>query len=212
MRIVPVALALALIGSVDGCIDDSKGSPPAAVDGGVYEGGQGDAGPLEGFHYTVDCSHPGAGAKLADGGCDCPHSLVNFTGVWNGFYTCREGTTCVDKDKAETFSFTQTGNQIHADDADDGGPAGFVFDGIVCGNTFTWSGGPTDGEYVECGILQFSDGNHYVKDSCYVYAGKGTCTPPDVAGGCAANQSGQCTNTGARSPAAASAITKTLCQ
>lgn len=177
----------------------SSGSPDAATPDG------GDPGATP----TVECTHPGAGKKLADGKCECPQSLVNFTGIWNGFYTCGENGQCVDRNKKETFVFTQTGNKIHADDTDDGGLATFVFDGILCGEYFVWSGGPTDKQYAECGVLRFTDANHYVKDSCYDYAGTRACAfEPD--GGCAGH-SGICTNTGAREPEEASAVAKVIC-
>lgn len=213
----PVGLA-AIAAALAACDSDASSSAGGKYnpDGGSFESGAGDSGRPR---YTVDCSHPGAGAKLPDGTCECEQSLTVLTGAWSGLYTCRQNEagggdagagTCFERDLPESFVFAQTGNEIAAYEGQASAPT-FVFEGVVCRDYFTWAGGPTDGKYTECGTLHFTDANHYVKDSCYLNAGAdaGVCRPSF--GASCPDQSGQCTNTGARSPATADAITKGIC-
>lgn len=206
--------AAALAALVAACDDAaSSNAPPATGEAGAFDGGGGgDSGPAPAAE-EVDCSHPGAGAKKANGKCECPRSLTVLSGVWNGLYTCAESGVCVDNSVPEEWIFEQTGNKLHAQNGVGGAAPSFVWDGIVCGEYFQWSGGPTSGKYVECGTLRFTDANHYVKDSCYQYAADGGAPPacdPSFSTGCG-TQSGICTNTGARSPEAAPPITKNVC-
>jgi hypothetical protein len=212
MRFVPVVIAVIVgptLAFVGACSSDSSSSSSSSSSGSfnVPEGGPGNAA-------EVDCTHPGAGKTLSDGKCECPQTLDSLTGTWHGRYTCREGNACVDKDKEETFVFEQSGNQIHAYEGDKSAPT-FVFDGPVCGEYFTWTGGPTataaGQAYVECGTVRFTDATHYVKDSCYTYKSAGGNCTPDFGNGCPTS-SGQCTNTGARDPNPAPAIAKSICQ
>jgi hypothetical protein len=211
MRVACYVLLAIPLSVVAGCDNDPTSADSNTFDGGAFDAAAGEGG-LPPPKYTVDCLHPGAGRKLADGKCECVLSSTVFTGLWNGLYTCRENGTCVDRDVPEQFLFAQAGNVIHADDAIGGAPADFVFDGIVCGEYFQWSGGPTSGKYKECGVLRFVDAKHYVKDSCYQYASDAGATNCEIsfAGGCP-GQSGMCTNSGARDPEPAPAITKNIC-
>ena len=219
MKRLVVSILGGLIGGLGlwACDSDSSsgGGGTFTPDGGSFESGT--VTPEGGARaYEVECTHPGAKQPpLANGMCDCTQSLVVLTGIWDGRYTCGENGACVDTNLGETFTFLQTGNKIVATEGPQDTPT-FRFEGTVCQDWFTWTGGPTDGKYVECGTIHFTDANHYVKDSCYQYATDagadgGTACQPTFASGCA-GQSGQCTNTGARQPEQAAAVTKVICQ
>jgi hypothetical protein len=187
------AAAVALAALVTACSSSSPSTPSSP---GTFGGTSGSGGP----GATVDCDHPGAGAPVGNGLCECS-TTFSIAGDWVASRTCREGSTCPVNAGDESLTFTQNGTSVTAQSAT------YKITGNLCGDTIVWSGGPTSGSYFECGNIRFVDATHYVKDSCYVASG--TCTS-SFGQGCPAEK-GQCTGTGAKAPGPASPIVKNLC-
>lgn len=173
----------------------SSSSEPTPTSPGTF-GGTSGSGSADG----VDCSHPGAGASLGNGVCECSTTL-SIAGDWVASRTCREVTTCHLNEGDESLTFTQNGTNVTAQSSS------YKLSGKLCGDTLVWTGGPTSGAYFECGNVRFVDATHYVKDSCYVASG--SCKASFGAG--CPSEKGQCTGTGAKAPGPAAPIVKDLC-
>jgi hypothetical protein len=191
--------ALSLLPSVLLVVAACSSDPPAAPSGpGTFGGGSSSGGSSK---PTVDCTHPGAGTKLANGLCECETTL-DVNGDWAASRTCRELDKCPVNAGDESIHITQSGTEVTASSAT------YKITGTLCGDTIVFSGGPTtSGAYKECGQIRFTDASHYVKDGCYVASGSCSIT---FASGCP-SQKGQCTGIGAKKPAAAPAIVKDIC-
>jgi hypothetical protein len=188
-----VALAVAVVAACSSSSSSTEAGP------GTFGGTSGSGGGGDG----VECTHPGAGASLGNGVCECSTTL-SIGGDWIASRTCREGTTCPLNAGDESLTLTQSG-QGGTDVT--GQSSSYKLTGKLCGDTLVWTGGPTSASYFECGQIRFVDATHYVKDGCYVASG--TCTA-SFGQGCP-SEKGQCTGVGAKAPGPASAIVKNLC-
>ena len=193
-----VGVLVGVLASVWSCNDDR---PSGGSAGDIDSGTQSSSGEDGGGAASVECTHPGAGKPLGGDRCACT-TTRSVGGEWSAMRTCREGDVCPTKDKEESVVITQDGTNVRLDRGDS-----YSVTGTLCGDVLAWSGGPKDGFNPECGLLRFSDDDHYLSDSCFVASGQCARTHGE---GCPA-QKGQCTGTGAKKPATAAAIQKLLC-
>jgi len=107
------------------------------------------------------------------GACDTP--AKNIGGTWAGTYMC--GGICPESGNV-TMNITQNQNDLSiATYTDDGGAS---YEGRVCGNRFSYSGGLTS-EYDESGTFTLNPDGSASKSSTYIDVGEGafctgTCT------------------------------------